>query len=354
MSCGRAGSSTAHPTVRTFLSLFEEGVEQLEVRVCREDNRAGGLWGATGTASVEFLTAIVPSRRSLTAQRLEVVNLTGGDPSHGPGICLALLAAMLSFHRPALLRSARSVMLVSGLAVTAGTACEKVDSTDVRTSGIYVSVSISDNGDAQSRLTASLQVGGHLSNTYLVLKGEDRLLVWMGGQSYQMKDAGDLLGQEYGVTLPHPDVDTEVRIDFERGPDDTSAPNSTVVLPGRFHVASFGSDLYSRAGDTLSARWSPFDPSKVVDWYASGECLETVSTYGTADSGSATIPAGTFRSPPPRCDGDCDHKAPKIPPTTCNATFVVTKKREGIADSAFDSGRLSAQTDASASFFSVP
>jgi hypothetical protein len=169
-----------------------------------------------------------------------------------------------------------------------------------------------------------------------------------------MTDAGDLVGQEYGVTVPHPDVDTEVRIDFERGPDDTSAPNSIVVLPGRFQVARFTAASYSRALDTLDASWAPFDPSKLVDWSASGACLETVSALGTPDSGSATFPAGSFHVPPPRCDGDCDHKPPKTAPTTCNASFAVTKKRVGSVDPAFDSGSLTARTDRSASFVSVP
>ena len=73
------------------------------------------------------------------------------------------------------------------LEVAWGTAgCQKVNSTDVRTSGVYAEFSVTEHSATEATVDATLQVGGELSNTYLNLTGQDRLTVYVGTNAYPM------------------------------------------------------------------------------------------------------------------------------------------------------------------------
>jgi len=228
--------------------------------------------------------------------------------------------------------------------------CQKVNSTNVRTSGIYADFSVAEHSATQAKVDATLQVGGASSNTYLSLTGQDRLTVYVGSNAYPMQGYSSIY-QYYSTTIPYPAIDTELRVAFERGPDDVSAPGSTVIVSGLFSIAPMAKTEYSRAKDSLEIDWAPFDPTYRVSWFMHGSCLQTVSDDSVVDSGRVTLPAGTLKKPPPP---DPDEEHHPIPPDQCTANADVTKSRAGHVDPAFTGGTFTASQKRSVSFDSIP
>jgi hypothetical protein len=239
-------------------------------------------------------------------------------------------------------------LLIATTWVAAG--CQKVDSTDVRTSGVYAELIVTEQSTTEAKVDATLWVGGALSNTYLKLVGQDRLTVYVGATAYPMQGNSSIY-ESYFATIPYPAIDTELRVDFERGPDDVSAPGSTVIVPGLFAVAVPARLQYSRAGDALEIDWSPYDTTQLVSWFVDGACLQTLGNNNVVDSGQASIPAGTLKKAP--LPGPDEEHHP-IPPDACTASANVTKSRVGHIDPAFNGGTFKASLTRQASFISVP
>ena len=63
---------------------------------------------------------------------------------------------------------------LTALIASLGTACESIESSDIRTSGIYANFEAKSNGEGTTLLTANLTVGQN-SNTYLDLVEGDIL-----------------------------------------------------------------------------------------------------------------------------------------------------------------------------------
>src|SRR5215510_5589701 len=68
---------------------------------------------------------------------------------------------------------------------------ETVDSSDVRTSGVYPEIEVTANGSGDSTVRVELKVGGSNSNTYLELRGDDELEVTVGDTTKSMKESGN-------------------------------------------------------------------------------------------------------------------------------------------------------------------
>ena len=228
--------------------------------------------------------------------------------------------------------------------------CQKVESTDVRTSGVYAEFIVTEHSTAEAKVDASLWVGGALSNTYLKLVGQDHLTVYVDSAAYPMQGNSSLY-ESYSAIIPYPAIDTELRVAFERGPADVSAPGSTVIVPGLFALAPLAKAQYSRSDDALAIDWTPFDPTQVVSWFAVGACVQVFSGNDVVDSGRVTIPASTLKKPP--LPGPDEEHHP-IPPDQCTADAYVTKSRDGQVDPAVSGGTFTASQTRSVSFASVP
>ena len=87
----------------------------------------------------------------------------------------------------------------------------------------------------------------------------------MGSDAYPMEGHAGIY-ENYSAIIPYPATDTELRVAFERGPNDVSAPGSTVIVPALFAIAPPSRTQYSRATDTLEIDWAPFEsnPARVV------------------------------------------------------------------------------------------
>jgi len=228
--------------------------------------------------------------------------------------------------------------------------CQKVDSTDVRTPGIYAEFIVTGQSTTEAKVDATLWVGGALSNTYLTLTGQDHLTAYMGSNSYPMQGHFDI-DQYYSAIIPYPATDRELRLALERGPDDVSAPNSTVIVPALFALTPLARTQYSRANDALEIDWAPFDPTQLVSWLVDGACVVALGDDGAVDAGRVAIPAGTLKKPPPPGPDEEHHP---IPPDECTVNASVTKSRDGHVDPAFSGGTFKASQEHSVSFTSVP
>lgn len=193
-------------------------------------------------------------------------------------------------------------------------------------------------------------VGGALSNTYLRLTGPDHLTTYVGSAAYPMQGYLDI-DEHYSAIIPYPATDTEVRVAFERGPDDVSAPDSTVIVSGLFALGPPAQTQYSRANDTLEIDWAPFDPTQLASWLVDGACVEALGEDSVVDAGQVAIPAGTLKKPP---DPGPDEEHHLIPPDQCTATAYLTKSRDGQVDPAFSGGTFKALQERSVTFTSVP
>src|SRR5262245_29824415 len=94
---------------------------------------------------------------------------------------------------------------------------ETVDSTDVRTSGIYAKYQAIANGET-TQVTARLVVGGDESNTDMRLTDSDRLRGTVADETKTLTDGNN--NQMYEALFAETAGGTEVRISFTRGGED--------------------------------------------------------------------------------------------------------------------------------------
>jgi len=211
--------------------------------------------------------------------------------------------------------------LLGVFAVGLAACTEDVDSTDVRTSGVYADMEVLATGNGQSEVTVGLKVGGTNSNTFLELDGEDELVASADGQNRNLTERGNY----YEATFDTDAGGTEFKVAFNRGPEDTDAPDSHVTLPAPFELAGLdqGQTVSRADGFTLTWETSPDDDD--MRWELDGDCLFHESD-GISDTGTVTISASDFDPH----SGDED--------TTCNARICVERSRRGSVDSAFGEG----------------
>ena len=198
---------------------------------------------------------------------------------------------------------------------------ETVDSQNIKTQGIAAIISATAETDAETRLIATLKVGGDESNTYVDLSSGDAIFAVTDDKRVEMQ------AQETGVyeaEFNTAAAETEFTVDLQRA-DDDDAPASRGTLPAPFTL-TIGASQVSRAAD-ITVTWTPSGSNDDVRLELNGSCifLETIDVPG--DSGSHTIPANTLKP-----TGSMDQ-----PPPTCDVNVSMTRSRSGTVDSAFDS-----------------
>ena len=224
------------------------------------------------------------------------------------------------------------------LAVALGTmACsQQVDSTDVRTSGVYADMSVHASGNGKSEVQVDLRVGGSSSNTHLEIKGADKLTATVGAVTKVLSKSGNI----YVTTFDGDAADTPFILAFTRGPDDTSAPNSTVTLPEPFIIAGIAQTVLRQVGFT--ATWQAGTKGEPMVWVLRGDCL--VAQAGSiSDAGQMVVAASKLIAQVGQEQA------------TCNASFCLERDRSGILDPAYgEGGVISAAQSRCAAFLSAP
>lgn len=248
-----------------------------------------------------------------------------------PGTLVAItLTTMLRFPR----LDVRFAFLPFALMALACT--ESVESTDVKTTGIYPVIEVVADGSGSSDVTVRLKVGGNDSNTFLDLKGEDTLEVTVDGDTKTM----DQSGNEYRASFNVDAEGTEFTVAFLRGEDDDDAPASTVLMPAPFEMMLAVTEA-SRADDAVDYTWEPAGDGNMAT-NLSGDCIFDVND-DTPDDGENSIAAGTIDTTESKMD------------ETCTLDLTLTRAQSGDIDSAFtEGGSIVARHVRSDSFTSAP
>jgi hypothetical protein len=167
---------------------------------------------------------------------------------------------------------------------------ESVDSTDIRTSGVYPEFQVVADGSGTTSASARLKVEGNDSNTFLDLKASDVLEVSAKGQTQRMTSTG---AHSYGASFAFDQAGTEFVFSFRRGEEDTSAVHSAVTLPEPFTL-QMGITEASRATDAVSFSWDP-PAGGDLHWELDGDCVWT-DQGSTQDDGSHTLDRSDVRA----------------------------------------------------------
>lgn len=216
---------------------------------------------------------------------------------------------------------------------------ESVESTDVKTTGIYPEIEVVSNGNGKSKVTVWLKVGGDDSNTFLDLKGDDTLEASLdGGEPVTLDQSGD----SYSATFDTEEEGAEFTIAFLRGEDDDSAPASVVSLPAPY-VLDVAVTEASRADDDVEFTWDPPADSGNMEWDLNGDCIKLAGDKTPDSAGTYTLAAGDIET----FDSDKEE--------SCTVDLETTRSQGGDIDSAFtEGGSIVAKQVRGVSFTSNP
>jgi hypothetical protein len=213
---------------------------------------------------------------------------------------------------------------------------ESVESTDIRTTGIYPEIEVVATGNGSSKVTVRLKTGGDNSNTFLDLRGDDKLEATVGDETKEL----DQSGNSYIASFDTDEGGTEFTIAFTRGEEDDSAPESIVTLPEPFDM-TIDATTASRADDDVPYSWEPAGDDD-MDWHLDGDCVQLASGH-TPDDGMNTIAAGDIET----FDSDKEK--------TCTVKLQLERAQGGTIDAAFtEGGSIVAKQVRSDSFTSAP
>lgn len=230
---------------------------------------------------------------------------------------------------------------------------EKVESEDIRTSGIYAVFGVLATGNGKATASAELRVGGD-SGTIVELTGEDKLTCTATAPEAD-PNAKTLAkdGNAYQATFSGEAGDTEFLFALSRGDEDEGAPNSSVTMPDPFAIAGVtATEAVSRA-TALTVTWDASATKDSTKWTLNGSCL--FETHGSvADDGSLTLEGDDYNPTPSAEDAVKDEKDDS---ENCTATLCIEKKRKGSLDPAFaeeEGGEIYAVQRRCVKFVSTP
>lgn len=215
--------------------------------------------------------------------------------------------------------------LVAILALPSAWACETVESSDVRTSGVLPTIEATAIGDGKTSLYTSLRVGGSLSNTFLDLAEGDVLSVKSGTEEMELTRQKNWVNQVYYTAeLAGDEEDKAIEIAFTRATDE-DAPSSTLSMPAPFaFTAPAGGHAFVGSTDALEIAWDNSGKDDPLTVTFKGYCIEGYSKT-LEDNGTYVLPAGTLVSAEPD------------EPTACDLDITLERSRAGQVDPAFDS-----------------
>lgn len=218
-------------------------------------------------------------------------------------------------------------ILILSLPLTGLLACESVESSDLKTSGMYAQLTARADGSGSTRAEAVLKVGGSTSNTFVKLTAGDELMVSAGGAEQAMSEQN--IGDVYSYTsdFDFDEEGTAFTFSLERA-EDESAPESVATLPAPLEItAPVADEVVSRSEDDLVITWSGSGEADDLEVTVSGDCF--VGYWKAVDDGGThTIDKGTIESFESQDDESCD------------AEVAVWRKQTGTLDPAYGEGQV--------------
>jgi hypothetical protein len=201
---------------------------------------------------------------------------------------------------------------------------EDVDSSAIRTEGMYAIYEAVAEGNGETAISTQLRVGGD-DGTYVRLTDEDELsastdedeLVLRHRQSgNQHYYEGRIDGDEEGLSI---------QISFARGEENDDALDSVASLPEPFEAALADSDDENlERGNDLQIVWDTDAPGSML-WSLTGDCIQG-SNGSSKDDGSLTI------------DNEEIEVWSSNTGESCKVTVTLDRVDTGSVDSAFEEG----------------
>lgn len=224
---------------------------------------------------------------------------------------------------------------------------EKVESEDIRTSGIWASFVVTATGNGKSSVESELRVGGG-SGTIVELTGEDKLVCTVGDTKKTLNKDGNF----YKYTFTGDEGNTTFVFAFNRSDEDETAPNSNVTLPDPFTITGVTSTQEVSRGAQLVVAWEPSATFDSTHWELDGDCLFPTNGKVTTD-GALTLSGADFN---PTLTAEEGVKSGDPSKSNCTAKLCIERKRLGTLDPAFaeeEGGEIYAIQRRCTSFVSV-
>ncbi len=202
---------------------------------------------------------------------------------------------------------------------------ETVDSTEISTADIYASIRARAEAYGTTFIETSLKTeeGG---NTYLELKGDDRLTATLGGETRDMVSASSGGAVWYESEFDTIAENAEFIIAFTRSKDD-GAPESIITLPAPFDISApeEGANFVAGVNDIVIV-WSNYGSNDEMFIELKGSCIHTYENTVDDYSGMFTIDADEIET----FAGEDD--------TDCAVEMTLERRRPGIIDSNYGKG----------------
>jgi len=214
-------------------------------------------------------------------------------------------------------------IITVALALFTATACQSVDSADVKTSGLYADLWTVSDGDGTSYTETSLRVGGVTSNTFVTLSDGDELTTILDGASEIMteQNIGEIYSYRASFDSAEPDIDYVVAFDRQ---EDDGAPSSIMSLPQPFELNALESE-YSRDDDDIVLSWDN-QQSEIMKIWVEGSCIVNQYMNNQTDAGIHTIKSDSLEPADPEANANCEIE------------ITLWRSRPGDVDSAYGEG----------------
>lgn len=201
--------------------------------------------------------------------------------------------------------------------------CAETHSTGVALGDIYAHVAVGASGSGVAEARVELRVGGALSDTFLVLDGDDALYVEALGERAAMSRVRGAMGTPFYQAGRLPDaLDTEYVIAFERGAA-SGAPNSVIHMPEPLELTTSATS-FSRASETLVVSWAPGTAGDALIWRVEGACVRSMGGPLPPDAAMLVL--------------DSARIVVDDTSVSCDVEVTVIREREGTLDPAFAGG----------------
>jgi hypothetical protein len=211
---------------------------------------------------------------------------------------------------------------VKHLALAALAACTPIDSDAVTTANLRADVQVIADGTDTTAVYAWLfshkDGDPPLNFETIRLVEADSLSATSNGSSVAMRESDLVVEYRYDAMFGAAAPEQTFEVALDRATD-TSAPHSSVSLPAPFAPTI---PTTSSRSAPLTITWSPSGTTDPVSIHVSG--CASAQLDGLADSGAATLPAGTIVA---------DQAG-----ETCDVSVEITRSRSGMLDPAYGQG----------------
>jgi len=226
-------------------------------------------------------------------------------------------------------------------------ACNTINSEDVKTSGISFSTDITSATGTDSEVVVFLTSGNGFPANDVNLSVGDTLTATASGTTRTLSRTS---AGVYKVAMPT-GYSADFRVALTRD-NDTNAPNSTVTLPAPFALSAPSPSQFFTNGSNITMDWSPTNMNNTFSFSYTTTCTDTVGQPLVGSGFSKVIPD----------TGSYTFNTTDLLPTfgsvattqPCSSILTLSRSNTGIVDPNYDSGSMKASQNRSITISFAP